>query len=296
MRKKFTMKLKKLEPYGFILPIGIILLSFYVLPLIISGYFSFTKYNIMQPPEFLGLENYKALLKDKVLKDAMGNTLYFAILVVPIQTVLSLGLAYWLTKRAKSKLNEFVKGVMFIPVITSSIVVGIVWRILINGDFSPINVLIELLGFHKPDWLGSPKLALPTLMGITIWKNVGYFMVIYISGLMDIPRSYYEAAKVDGASGWDEFRQITIPMLRPTTVMVVFLGTIWSLQTFDLVFNMTGGGPGTATMTLTMHIYNLIFKNFNVGYAMSVANVLIFIIACISIVQKRFLDKNKYDY
>ena len=290
---KSTAFIKRFGAYGYILPIGVLLTSFYVIPIIMSVALSFTKYNIMTPPKYIGISNYSSLLNDRMFLASLKNTLLFTTVVVPVQTSLSLIMAVWLTGRKKSKIAEILKGVMFIPVISSMVLIGIVWRILLNGDFSPLNYLFTLFGMTPPSWLGSTKLALPTMMMIAIWKNVGYFMVIYIAGIMDIPRSYYEAANVDGASKWHEFWHITLPLLKPSTIMVVFLGCIWSFQIFDLVYTLTGGGPGMATMTLVLHIYNLSFKQFNTGYAMAVANVLFFIIALISILQRKFLKKDQ---
>lgn len=289
-------KLKKLSGYGYILPLGILLFAFYIIPIFMSLYFSFTKYNIIKPAEFIGLKNYMNLFSDKMFIAALKNTFLFTAVVVPVQTILSLLMAVWLTSREESKFIEFIKAAMFIPVISSMVLIAIVWRILLNGDGSPINLIISFLGFNPPNWLGDVKLALPTIMMITVWKNLGYFMVIYISGLMDIPKSYYEAAEVDGASKWQKFWNITVPLIKPTTVLVVFLGLIWSFQSFALVYTLTGGGPGFATMTMVLHIYNLAFKQFNSGYAMAVANVLFLIIVLVSILQKKFLKKEETIY
>lgn len=279
----------KFKPYLYVLPLGILLISFYVVPIIMSMYFSFTKYNIMAPASFIGLKNYEMILKDKTLKTAIWNTLKFAIFVVPIQTTLALVIANWVTSWKENKAAKFVKAVIFIPVISSMVLIGIVWRILLNGETSLINQIIGLVGIPAQNFLGNKNLALPTLMAIYIWKNTGYFIVIYISALMDIPKTYYEASQVDGANRLEQFKKITLPILKPTTVMVIFLGIIWSLQVFDLVYTLTGGGPGMATMTIVMHAYNLNFKQFNSGYAMAVANVLFFIIALLSIIQKKLI-------
>ncbi|WP_242971964.1 carbohydrate ABC transporter permease [Haloimpatiens massiliensis] len=293
MNKNKKISLSKLKPYGYIMPLGIILFSFYIIPIIMSIYFSFTKYNIMTPAVFTGMDNYKRLFQDKVFIDAVKNTIMVTLVVVPIQTILSLLMAVWLVGKKESKLAKFVRGVVFIPVISSMILIGIVWRVMLNSDMSPINYIMSRLFNVSANWLGNPKTALPTLMVISIWKNIGYFIVIYIAALMDIPSNYYEASKVDGANKLQEFFHITLPLLKPTTIMVVFLGTIWSFQIFDLVYTLTGGGPGTTTMTLVMHIYNLSFKEFNAGYAMTVANILFLIIAMMSILQRKFLRREE---
>lgn len=286
----------KVKPYLYILPLGILLFSFYVLPIIMSTFFSFTKYNIMTSPEFIGMDNYIKLFSDKTFIISLFNTIKFAIFVVPIQTFLAIVLAVWVNSRKKTLIGKFAKAVIFIPVIASMISVGVVWKAILGGSDSLLNQLLGMFNVGPFNFLGDMKLSLYTLMAINIWKNVGYFMVIYMAALMDIPRSYYEAAKVDGANKLQQFRSITLPLLKPTTIMVVFLGSIWSLQVFDLVYALTGGGPGMSTMTLVMYAYNLNFKNFNSGYAMAVANVLFLLIAIITIIQKKFLKKDNSIY
>ncbi|AWZ49841.1 sugar ABC transporter permease [Clostridiaceae bacterium 14S0207] len=261
-----------------------------------SIYFSFTKYNIMIPEKFIGFQNYKRLFNDNTFKISVLNTIKFTLIVVPIQTTLAIILAVWVKSRSKSFIGKFAKAVMFIPVMSSMIVIGVIWKALLSGDTSPVNQFLGIFHIGPVNWLGDVNLSLYTLMGINIWKNVGYFMVIYIAALMDIPKSYYEAARVDGATKWQEFKNITLPLLKPTTVMVVFLGSIWSLQIFDLVYSLTGGGPGMSTMTMVMYAYNLNFKNFNSGYAMAVANILFFIIAIATILQRKFIKKENSTY
>jgi len=281
------------KPYGFIGPLGLILFAFYAVPILLSLYFSFTDYNIIKNPNFIGISNYMDLLEDKTFKASLGNTFIFTMGVVPAQTILSLIMASWLVERGRSRLTEFVKGAMFIPVISSMVLVSIVWRILLNGGGSPLNMIFNFLNIAQPNWLGDSSIVLLVLMGITVWKNTGYFMILYIAGLMEIPQNYREAARVDGAGRLRVFYHITLPLLAPTTIMVVFLGIVWSLQTFDLIYTLTGGGPGNASMTLVLHIYNNAFKNFNAGYAMTMANILLFFSAVAAILQKRLLKREK---
>lgn len=281
--------INKFYPYILISPLFCVLTLFYIVPIIMTFILSFTDYNIMTSPVFNGFSNYKNLLKDKIFIKSIVNTFYFMIIVVPVQTTLSFIMAYWLTSWKDKLIAKITKLIIFIPVITSMVLVSILWRILLNGETSPINLVTSIFGKTSANWLGSSKTALPTLMVIFIWKNIGYFMILYIAGLMNIPKSLYEAAKVDGANELKRILHITIPLLKRTNVMVIFLGTLWSFQVFDLVYNLTGGGPGTSTMTMVVHIYNLSFKQFNTGYAMAVANILLFIVAVLSIIQKKLL-------
>lgn len=292
-KTNFKESLNKVTPYTFILPITILIVSFYIIPVLLSIYFSFTDYNIIKLPNFIGLDNYYKLLKDTTFKTSIKNTLFFTLGVVPTQSFLALIMAYSLLNKKKSFLASFVKGAMFIPVISSMVLISIVWRILLNGEASPLNMLITFLNFDRPNWLGDPHLVLPILMLITVWKNTGYFMVLYIAGLMDIPTTAIEAATIDGASKKDIFFYIILPLLKPTTLVVVFLGVVWSLQTFDLIYNLTGGGPGNSSMTLVLHIYNNAFKNFNTGYAMTISNILLLTAGSITALQKGLLNRDK---
>lgn len=293
---KKRIKRLSIKPYLYILPLAVILVSFYFIPILMSFYFSFTKYNIMTPAKFIGFENYQKLFSDKVFRTSVINTIKFSIVVVPIQTFLALILAVWITNKGNSRLASFAKASLFIPVLSSMVLIGMVWRALLNGDTSIISKLLLVFGIKSSQLLGNSDTALPTLMAISIWKNVGYFMVIYISAIMNLPKNCYEVSKVDGATKIQEFTKITIPLLKPTTIMVVFLGVIWSLQAFDLIYTVTGGGPGTSTMTIVMHAYNLNFKNFNSGYAMAVANILFLLISVASILQSKFIERNKSEY
>jgi multiple sugar transport system permease protein len=190
----------------------------------------------------------------------------------------------------------FVKGALFVPVISSLVLVGIVWRIIYTPDTGIANIFLKVLGLPSLNWLGDTKLAMPSVILVSIWKSVGYFMVLYIAAIMDIPAHYYEAAKVDGANAWQRFWHITLPLLKPATLFVVVLGTIWAFQVFDLVYTLTGGGPGFSTTTLVMHVYNSAFRQFQMGYGTTVAYVLFLIVIVISLIQMKFLKSDEAIY
>ncbi len=282
-------KKSKITPYLFILPITILLITFYVLPIIISFVLSFTNYRGLPDPSFVGLNNYKALFQDEFLITAFKNTAWYVLFIVPLQTALALFFAIAIHKSAKNFASKFFKTILFIPVISSMVLVSVVWRIILNGDMSPLNQALAVIGITI-NWL-SPSVAKITIIMITIWKNVGYFMIIYLARLNQIPTSYYEASKIDGAGLLDEFRYITLPLLKPATILVVFLSSLWSLQIFDIVYMLTGGGPANATTSLVFKIYETAFKDYNIGYAMSIANVLLLIAALFSILQRKLLRK-----
>lgn len=275
-------KREALQGYVYILPSLILIMCFSVLPIFMSGYFSFTNYNVMNSPVFTGLDNYAKILHDGYVADALKNTLIYVVVTVPIQTILSLVFAAFLAYKLQNKAGGFLRSVMFIPVIASAITAGTIWRIILNADGGLLNNVLGIFHIDAVNWLGNTKTALIGICIVAIWKNVGYFLVIYYAGVMGISKEVYEAARVDGATNIQQFFKITIPMLKPITYLVVTLGIIWSFQVFDLSYQMTGGGPGRSTVTIVMAIYNAAFKQYKMGYACAMAMVLLLIVLVIN--------------
>lgn len=284
---------KEYEGVLYILPSFLLIIVFSLIPLIMTGYFGFTDYNVMQSPQWIGLNNFKRLLEDPFFKPAIWNTVVYTAITVPIQTILALVIAFVIADSFQNKFGGFIRSSLFIPVISSMILVGTVWKFMLATESGIINTIISVVGIDKINWLGEYKLAMISVCIVAIWKNVGYFLVIYYAGIMDIPRSHFEAAKVDGATKWQTLRYIVIPHLRPITYLVVTLGTIWSFQVFDLVYVMTGGGPGTATVTMVMSIYQNGFKHYRMGYASAMSAILFVLVLVVSIAQKRLFNKDE---
>lgn len=248
----------------------------------------------MNPAEFIGWDNYARLLKDTYVTVALKNTAVYVLWTVPLQTILALVFAAFLAeKMSKMKSGGFLRSVMFIPVIVSGVTAAAVWRMILNGEGGLLNEFLALFGISAVNWLGSKETALLSICIVAVWKNVGYFLVIYYAGIIGISREIYEAARVDGASLVQQFFHITIPMLKPVTYLVVTLGIIWSFQVFDISYMMTGGGPGHATVTLVMGIYNAAFKENRMGYACGVAMFLFVIIIVINIIENVFFTEKK---
>jgi len=277
----------------YLIPSLLIMLVVVFAPIAMTLYFSLTDYSILQSGKFIGLENYRALVHDKAFLTSVRQTVVYTLVVVPLQTVIALVIAEVIAKRFRNRFGGFARSVLFIPVLSSLVVVGIVWRFLLDPQAGAVDSLFQLLGLDQPNWLGHPVLALLTVALVTVWKNVGYFLVIYYAGIMGIPRDLYEAAAMDGASPAKQFLYVTIPSLRPVTFLVVVLGTIWSFQVFDLVYTMTGGGPGGSTMTIVLSIYQAGFQNYQMGYASALSVVLLAIILVISLVQRRLIGREK---
>lgn len=289
------MKQRRLEAaqgYTYILPSFILIMCFSIIPIFMSGYFSFTEYNVMNPPKFVGLANYEKVFKDEYVREALINTLKYVVITVPIQTILSLVFAAFLAVKMQNAKGEFLRSVMFIPVIASAVTSGTIWRIILGTDGGVLNSILGVFGINPVNWLGDSKTSLISVCIVAIWKNVGYFLVIFYAGIMDVPKSLYEAARVDGANVYQQFFKITLPMLKPITSLVVTLGIIWSFQVFDLSYQMTGGGPGYSSVTIVMAIYNAAFKNYKMGYACALAMVLLVIVLVINALKQRvFAEK-----
>lgn len=286
-------KKEALQGIIYVLPSFILIMAFCIIPIFMSGYFSFTSYNIMTPPKFVGLENYERVFQDGYVADAAKNTLLYVLMTVPAQTILSLVFAAFLAYKMQNKTGGFLRSVMFIPVIASAVTAGTIWRIILNTEGGLLNNILNFFHLDSVNWLGSTKTALISICIVAVWKNVGYFLVIYYAGIMGISKDLYEAAKVDGATSIQQFFKITLLMLKPITYLVVTLGIIWSFQVFDLAYLMTGGGPGRATVTLVMGIYNAAFKQYKMGYACAMAMLLLLIVVIINVIENLFFKERK---
>lgn len=277
----------------YILPSFVLILIFCIVPIFMSGFFSFTDYNIMNAPEFVGLDNYKKMLRDSYVRDAAKNTLLYVVMTVPVQTLLALTLAAFLAEKMRNKTGGFLRSVMFIPVIASAVTAGTIWRIILNTDGGFLNNILNFFHISSVNWLGSTQTSLLSICIVAVWKNVGYFLVIYYAGIMGIQKELYEAAKVDGATSIQQFTKITLPILKPITYLVVTLGIIWSFQVFDLAYLMTGGGPGHSSVTLVMGIYNAAFKQYKMGYACAMAMFLLIMIIIINVIEDLFFKEKR---
>jgi len=239
---------------------------------------------------FAGLENFKELLRDETFKISAANTLYYVMGTVPTTLVCSLGLAVLLNRKFRGR-NIF-RAIFFFPYVASLVAVAVVWNMMFHPSMGPVNSLLAALGVQNPPkWSASVTWAMPTVIMSSIWRNAGYYMIIYLAALQGIPRELYEAAKIDGAGSWQCFRKITIPLLTPATFFVTMMLTINSFKIFDLIYVMTGGGPGRATNVLVFAIYNAAFIEFRFGYSSAMALVLFVLVVAITIVQFRMEKK-----
>ncbi|UFU06434.1 carbohydrate ABC transporter permease [Ruania halotolerans] len=290
-RPRANTRRRSFSGLGYLMPSLIVLAVVIVAPIGMSAYFSLTDYSLLGEPQWAGLQNYGDLLSDTGFRQAMWQTFVYTVISVPLQTVLALVIAAVIARRLRNRFGGFIRSALFIPVIAAMVIIGSVWRYLLGTEDGLVNSILGLVGINNVNWLGEATTALIVVALVTVWKNIGYFLVIYYAGMLDIPEDLYEASSIDGAGGVRQFWSITVPSLRPVTFLVVILGTIWSFQVFDLVYAMTGGGPGGGTVTLVMAIYNTGFENMQMGYASAMAMVLFVIVFLVSFTQRVLLSR-----
>lgn len=275
----------------FLFPSLSALALFFFLPILGSLTLSFTDFDIYVLGDFtylrfVGLRNYISLVSDPLFWKALGNTLYFVLVGGPLSVAVSLGAALLLQSKLVRRKSLF-RLVYFAPVVTTLVAVAVVWRYLYHPRFGLLNSLLGLFGISPIDWLGDPTWAMPAIILLAVWKSFGYNMLIFIAGLQNIPEELYEAARIDGASGLDEFKRITLPMLAPTSLFVGLTTMIGYFQLFAEPYVMTQGGPLNATLSIVLLMYQHGFRWWSIGYAAAIAFVLFAIIFIVSIVQLR---------
>ena len=285
-RKGMSKSLREsLVAYSFIAPNFIGFCVFTLVPMCIAIALSFCSWDGVHPVEFIGLSNYLALLGDKTFKHSFVNTIVYAVGTVPLTLVCSLGLAMLLNQNVKCR--NFFRTVSFFPYVASLVAVAAVWNCIFSPSMGPVNMLLAKLGVENlPRWAAGKDTAMLTVILFSVWKNMGYYMVIYLAGLQGTNPELEEAAELDGANKWQIFWNVTLPQLRPTTFFVVIMLTIASFKVFDQMYMITQGGPGDATNTLVYYIYNVAFVNTpKYGYASAVAMVLFALVLVITLVQ-----------
>jgi multiple sugar transport system permease protein len=247
----------------------------------------------LQPEtKFVGLNNYARLLEDTRFHQAVGNTLYYAIFSVPLTMALGLLIALLLNNQIRAR--GLFRTLYYLPVVTPLVIAAIIWKWLYNGDYGLINYYLIQLGLiDKPLlWLSDPNLAMPAVILMSVWKGVGFHMVVYLAGLQAIPEELFDAAKVDGAGSIRRLRSITIPLLAPTSFFLFVISTIGSLQVFTEIYVMTNGGPLRRTTTIVYHLYQTAFKQFEMGYASAMAYALFAMIFVFTLIQMRYLYRD----
>jgi len=281
--------------YLFILPILVVFGLFRIYPSLQTLVYSFFDINLVaRSLKPVGVRNFLLLVHDATFLKAISNTLIFALYIVLISTAIGLVLASMFTSGMRG--TALFKAVYFAPFITSTVAAAVVWTFLYNPRFGLFNSILQIFGLPTKGWISSSKDALTSIIIFSIWKTVGYNMVIFIAGLQNIPDSFHEAAIIDGAGGIRRFFTISLPLVAPTTVFVVMYNTILALKVFDQVFVLTAGGPADATTVVVLQIYKQAFENYRFGYASSMAFILFVIIISVTVVQYRLSRRWEVSY
>jgi len=278
--------------YGYLVPTIVGLTIFNAGAIIASFVISFYRYDVLTPAKWIGLENYQWLMNSALFKKSIKNTLTFAVGYIPLSLVVSLLLAVLVNQKLKGV--TLFRTVFYLPVVTSMVAVSLVWTWLFNAKYGLINYVLSWFGITGPSWLTSSEWAMWAIVVVSVWKTAGYYMVIYLAALQNIPPELYEAAEIDGAVGWRKFRHITLPLISPTTFFILIMTTIGALKIFEQVYVMTDGGPANATVTINLLIFRNAFLYLRMGRAAAMAYFLFAAILVVTLIQ--FLGQKRWVY
>jgi multiple sugar transport system permease protein len=274
---------KPYVPYLFIAPMLLGLVLFRLGPLLVSFGASFTDWNVIAAPRWLGLGNYREMLASEAFWQVLGNTALYALFYVPGVMILGLSLAVLVNQRLPG--STFFRGFFFLPYITATVAVALVWKWIFATRFGLLNAALRALGVDSsPSWLGDPDYALVSVAIVAVWQHAGFQMLLFLAGLQNIDEGLREAARIDGASEGQIFRRITLPLLSPVTFFVLIISLIASSQTFEVTYALTEGGPQRASTTLAFFIYQNAFVHFRMGYASALAYVLLLLVGAVTLV------------
>ncbi|MCR4940887.1 MAG: sugar ABC transporter permease [Treponemataceae bacterium] len=279
--------------YSFILPNFLGFAVFTLGPILFAVYLAFTKWNGSGAITFIGFKNFIDLWSDTRFISSLKNTIIYSVSVVPLTVVCSLFLAILLNQKIYAR--NFFRTVNFFPYVASLVAVAVVWNMLFNPAKGPVNMLLSFFGVsdeNLPRWAADKDWAMFTVILFSVWKNAGYYMIIYLAGLQGISAQLYEAATLDGATKRQQFWYVTLPQLRPTTFFVVVMLTIQCFKVYDQIYMITQGGPGTSTLVLVYHIYNTAFISWDLGYASAIAMILFLLVLVVTLIQ--FRGEKKY--
>ncbi len=274
-----------LAAYLFILPTFIGYTTFVIGPILAAIGISLTSYDMLSPARFVGFENYVRLFTDPRLRTVYANTIFFTVFAVSLNVGLGLLLAILVNRKMPAALRYFLRTAYFFPVLVALVYCSIIWEFLYQKDTGIINYYLSFFGVGAIPWLSGRQWVMPSIIIMDVWKNTGFSMLVFLAGLQNISQSYYEAAQIDGANRWQLFRHITLPLISPTLFFNLIIYMIGALQVFDSIAVLTGGGPGDATRSLVMYIYENAFQLFEMGYASAVAITLFIIIMILTLIQ-----------
>lgn len=277
-------------PYAFVAPKLVLFTAFMIIPLVWTLINAFQSGAILGSQHFVGFGNFAAAVRDPEFQAALENSLYYAVFVIPITIAVAMCLAGLLNR--KIRLRPLFVLLLIIPSVSSVVAASLIWDYLTLTNGGLFNTILGYVGIGPVNWLGTPGLVIPIFIALEAWRGIGFYTMLFLAGMQNIPRSLYDAASLDGVVGLRAFRKITVPLLRPTVMFAVIMATIWNLQLFDSPFVLTNGGPGFSSMTIVLYIYNQAFSYDDMGLASAMAIVLLLIIAIITALQFRIFRRD----
>jgi multiple sugar transport system permease protein len=293
--KKNMFGLKRREAIAawlFVAPALVGFIAFYVWPALSGLYYSFTDFDLLTSPEFIGIENYQRLMNDPLFWNALGTTSYYVLINIGLQTVLALGIAVLMQRLTQSMV---VRGVIMLPYLIANVIAALVWFYMFDFQFGIVNEIIDGIGLDRIAFFGESEWAIPTVAFINVWRHMGYTALLIFAGLQAIPKDVYEAGAIDGGSELRMFRSITLPLLRPVLAMVLVVTVTGSFQIFDTIAVTTQGGPVNSTRVINYYIFDMAFNRFDFGYGSAMALALFVLLAVFTFVQLRLTRANKSD-
>lgn len=276
---------RRFTPYLFIGPAALLFLIFSLVPIVIAITLSLQDTQTLGDGDWVGVQNFQEMGSDKLFRTALVNTVVFAVGTVPTSMAIGLALAIALNRPLPGR--GLFRALFFVPMVAAGVVVGVVMSWIFNTDYGVANNALELIGLDRFPWLTSPAMAMFTLIIVVVWTRVGFCMVIYLGALQSVPGEIVEAASIDGAGPWARFRRITLPMLAPTTSILLILNVVFSLQAFDIIYVLTGGGPGFSTTVLIHYVFRSAFQDAQMGYAAALGLVLVSILLLFTVLRQR---------
>lgn len=277
---------------GFLAPALFGFIVFYLIPTVRGFYLSFTDWNLLGSPEFVGLENFRRLLQDDLFWNALWVTFQYVVINIGLQTVIAIGMAVLMDRLTRSL---WIRGVLLVPYLIPNVIVALLWLWMLDFRLGIGNHAIEAIGLDRIAFFGSSTWVIPTIAAVNIWRHMGYTALLVFAGLQTIPKDVYEAGSVDGASEWQMFWRITMPLLRPVLALVLVITVIGSFQVFDTIAVTTAGGPVNASRVIYFYIFEKAFQQFDMGYAAALAVALFVLLAAVSVVQMKLLRAGDVD-
>jgi multiple sugar transport system permease protein len=292
-RAFFGMKRREaIAAWCFVLPALVGFLAFFVWPAVSGLYYSFTDFDLLTSPEFIGIDNYTRLMADPLFWNAIGTTSYYVAINIGLQTVLALGIAVLMHRLTQSMV---IRGIVMLPYLIANVIAALVWFYMFDFQFGIVNEVINAIGLDRVAFFGESDWAIPTVALINVWRHMGYTALLIFAGLQTIPKEVYEAGAIDGGSELRMFRSITLPLLRPVLAMVLVVTVTGSFQLFDTIAVTTQGGPVNSTRVINYYIFDMAFNRFDFGYGSAMALALFVLLAAFTFVQLRLTRANKSD-